>query len=62
MGDSAYIVKHVSDMQFVTKLNRDTWANDAVSQTISTNFIFWQLAPALGGNPWVVNILSISNA
>jgi hypothetical protein len=24
-------------------LNRDTWANDAVSQTISTNFIFWQI-------------------
>ncbi|GMN61868.1 hypothetical protein TIFTF001_030955 [Ficus carica] len=24
-------------------LNRDTWANDAVSQTISTNFIFWQV-------------------
>ncbi|XP_061373057.1 plant UBX domain-containing protein 7-like [Gastrolobium bilobum] len=24
-------------------LNRDTWANEAVSQTITTNFIFWQL-------------------
>ncbi|GAY48594.1 hypothetical protein CUMW_112900 [Citrus unshiu] len=24
-------------------LNRDTWANEAVSQTISTNFIFWQI-------------------
>ncbi|XP_054824630.1 plant UBX domain-containing protein 7 isoform X2 [Prosopis cineraria] len=24
-------------------LNRDTWANEAVSQTISTNFIFWQV-------------------
>ncbi|XP_050375421.1 plant UBX domain-containing protein 7 [Argentina anserina] len=23
-------------------LNRDTWANEAVSQTILTNFIFWQ--------------------
>ncbi|KAM1520511.1 hypothetical protein ACFX10_010885 [Malus domestica] len=23
-------------------LNRDTWANEAVSQTIITNFIFWQ--------------------
>ncbi|KAJ4842098.1 hypothetical protein Tsubulata_007946 [Turnera subulata] len=25
------------------KLNRDTWANEAVAQTISTNFIFWQV-------------------
>ncbi|KAF7813001.1 plant UBX domain-containing protein 7 [Senna tora] len=24
-------------------LNRDTWANEAVSQTISTNFVFWQV-------------------
>ncbi|XP_019191424.1 PREDICTED: plant UBX domain-containing protein 7 isoform X2 [Ipomoea nil] len=24
-------------------LNRDTWANEAVSQTIKTNFIFWQV-------------------
>lgn len=24
-------------------LNRDTWANDAVAQTIRTNFIFWQV-------------------
>lgn len=24
-------------------LNRDTWANEAVSQTIGTNFIFWQV-------------------
>ncbi|KAM7256025.1 hypothetical protein ACFE04_011766 [Oxalis oulophora] len=24
-------------------LNRDTWANDAVSQIISTNFMFWQV-------------------
>ncbi|XP_015894280.1 plant UBX domain-containing protein 7 isoform X2 [Ziziphus jujuba] len=24
-------------------LNRDTWANEAVSQTITTNFIFWQV-------------------
>ncbi|KAI9119552.1 hypothetical protein K1719_009428 [Acacia pycnantha] len=24
-------------------LNRDTWANEAVSQTINTNFIFWQV-------------------
>ncbi|XP_050234412.1 plant UBX domain-containing protein 7 [Mercurialis annua] len=24
-------------------LNRDTWANEAVSQTISNNFIFWQV-------------------
>ncbi|XP_010476513.1 PREDICTED: plant UBX domain-containing protein 7 [Camelina sativa] len=24
-------------------LNRDTWANDAVSQTIKANFIFWQV-------------------
>ncbi|XP_076890108.1 plant UBX domain-containing protein 7-like [Bidens hawaiensis] len=24
-------------------LNRDTWANEAVSQTISSNFIFWQV-------------------
>ncbi|XP_062110472.1 negative regulator of systemic acquired resistance SNI1-like isoform X2 [Humulus lupulus] len=23
-------------------LNRDTWANEVVSQTISTNFVFWQ--------------------
>lgn len=27
----------------VTKLNRDTWANEAVAQTIKTNFIFWQV-------------------
>lgn len=25
------------------KLNRDTWANEAVAQTIRTNFIFWQV-------------------
>ncbi|GFP82635.1 UBX domain-containing protein 2 [Phtheirospermum japonicum] len=25
------------------KLNRDTWANDEVAQTIKTNFIFWQV-------------------
>lgn len=25
------------------KLNRDTWANEAVAQTIKTNFIFWQV-------------------
>ncbi|KAL3652852.1 hypothetical protein CASFOL_002533 [Castilleja foliolosa] len=24
-------------------LNRDTWANEAVAQTIKTNFIFWQV-------------------
>ncbi|KAJ6689471.1 hypothetical protein OIU85_005837 [Salix viminalis] len=24
-------------------LNRDTWANEAVAQTINTNFIFWQV-------------------
>ncbi|KAJ8769845.1 hypothetical protein K2173_008927 [Erythroxylum novogranatense] len=24
-------------------LNRDTWANEAVAQTIGTNFIFWQV-------------------
>lgn len=24
-------------------LNRDTWANEAVAQTIRTNFIFWQM-------------------
>ncbi|KAE8705434.1 Plant UBX domain-containing protein 7 [Hibiscus syriacus] len=24
-------------------LNRDTWGNEAVSQTVSTNFIFWQV-------------------
>ncbi|KAL0697717.1 hypothetical protein Bca4012_053839 [Brassica carinata] len=24
-------------------LNRDTWANEAVSQTIKANFIFWQV-------------------
>ncbi|GLT59559.1 hypothetical protein SLA2020_323710 [Shorea laevis] len=24
-------------------LNRDTWANEAVSQTINANFIFWQV-------------------
>ena len=29
------------------KLNRDTWANEAVSQTISTNFIFWQVSSLL---------------
>jgi hypothetical protein len=29
---------------FFVKLNRDTWANDAVSQIISTNFIFWQVS------------------
>ncbi|CAK9141753.1 unnamed protein product [Ilex paraguariensis] len=23
-------------------LNRDTWGNEAVAQTIRTNFIFWQ--------------------
>lgn len=32
------------------KLNRDTWANEAVAQTISSNFIFWQVCMMLALN------------
>lgn len=27
----------------ILKLNRDTWGNEAVAQTIKTYFIFWQV-------------------
>ncbi|XP_074309030.1 plant UBX domain-containing protein 7-like [Silene latifolia] len=38
----------VANLQSTTEfsshmLNRDTWANEAVAQTIKTNFIFWQV-------------------
>lgn len=46
-GDNYFILyRQTKFLVFVycfLKLNRDTWANEAVSQTISTNFIFWQV-------------------
>ncbi|CAK8562059.1 unnamed protein product [Lathyrus sativus] len=44
MQDKWLLVNIQSTKEFSSHmLNRDTWANDAVSQTISTNFIFWQV-------------------
>ena len=46
-GDNYFILygwtKFLVFVYCFLKLNRDTWANEAVSQTISTNFIFWQV-------------------
>ncbi|KAK9154722.1 hypothetical protein Sjap_002202 [Stephania japonica] len=43
MQDKWLIVNLQSTTEFASHmLNRDTWANEAVAQTISTNFIFWQ--------------------
>ncbi|XP_022157079.1 plant UBX domain-containing protein 7 [Momordica charantia] len=42
--DKWLIVNLQSTKEFTSHmLNRDTWANEAVSQTITTNFIFWQV-------------------
>lgn len=42
--DKWLIVNLQSTTEFSSHmLNRDTWANEAVAQTISTNFIFWQV-------------------
>ncbi|KAK9115691.1 hypothetical protein Sjap_014638 [Stephania japonica] len=42
--DKWLIVNLQSKTEFSSHmLNRDTWANEAVAQTISTNFIFWQV-------------------
>ncbi|KAK3211503.1 hypothetical protein Dsin_016209 [Dipteronia sinensis] len=42
--DKWLLVNLQSTKEFTSHmLNRDTWANDAVSQTVSTNFIFWQV-------------------
>ncbi|KAM4119932.1 hypothetical protein ACJW30_03G096400 [Castanea mollissima] len=42
--DKWLLVNLQSTKEFTSHmLNRDTWANEAVSQTISTNFIFWQV-------------------
>ncbi|KAK7262138.1 hypothetical protein RJT34_29699 [Clitoria ternatea] len=44
MQDKWLLVNIQSTKEFSSHmLNRDTWANEAVSQTISTNFIFWQV-------------------
>ncbi|RHN58297.1 putative UBX domain-containing protein 2/7 [Medicago truncatula] len=44
MQDKWLLVNIQSTREFSSHmLNRDTWANDAVSQIISTNFIFWQV-------------------
>lgn len=32
-----------SSICIFVQLNRDTWANEAVAQTIKANFIFWQV-------------------
>ncbi|XP_074363137.1 plant UBX domain-containing protein 7-like isoform X2 [Apium graveolens] len=38
------LVNLQSTREFISHmLNRDTWANEAVAQTISSNFIFWQV-------------------
>ncbi|KAL7163157.1 hypothetical protein ACSBR2_039290 [Camellia fascicularis] len=42
--DKWFLVNVQSTKEFSSHmLNRDTWANEAVSQTISNNFIFWQV-------------------
>lgn len=42
--DKWLIVNLQSTKEFSSHmLNRDTWANEAVSQAITTNFIFWQV-------------------
>ncbi|CAL5354464.1 unnamed protein product [Camellia sinensis] len=42
--DKWFLVNVQSNKEFSSHmLNRDTWANEAVSQTISNNFIFWQV-------------------
>ncbi|XP_057416958.1 plant UBX domain-containing protein 7 isoform X2 [Lotus japonicus] len=44
LQDKWLLVNIQSNKEFSSHmLNRDTWANEAVSQTISTNFIFWQV-------------------
>ncbi|KAK7250695.1 hypothetical protein RIF29_33289 [Crotalaria pallida] len=44
MADKWLLLNIQSTKEFSSHmLNRDTWANEAVSQTISTNFIFWQV-------------------
>ncbi|OWM77230.1 plant UBX domain-containing protein 7 [Punica granatum] len=44
MQDKWLLVNLQSTREFSSHmLNRDTWANEAVAQTISTNFIFWQV-------------------
>lgn len=40
-------------------LNRDTWANEAVAQTIKTNFIFWQISPVMMKMAFVHSLLSV---
>ncbi|PIA64043.1 hypothetical protein AQUCO_00201383v1 [Aquilegia coerulea] len=42
--DKWLLVNLQSNKEFSSHmLNRDTWANEAVAQTISSNFIFWQV-------------------
>ncbi|KAJ4972614.1 hypothetical protein NE237_005788 [Protea cynaroides] len=42
--DKWFIVNIQSTKEFSSHmLNRDTWSNEAVAQTIRTNFIFWQV-------------------
>ncbi|GMP92601.1 hypothetical protein CsSME_00042757 [Camellia sinensis var. sinensis] len=42
--DKWFLVNVQSNKEFSSHmLNRDTWANEAVSQTVSNNFIFWQV-------------------
>ncbi|KAF5186358.1 Plant ubx domain-containing protein [Thalictrum thalictroides] len=42
--DKWLLVNLQSNKEFSSHmLNRDTWANEAVAQTIRTNFIFWQV-------------------
>ncbi|PIN05048.1 hypothetical protein CDL12_22414 [Handroanthus impetiginosus] len=44
MQNKWLIVNMQSTKEFSSHmLNRDTWANEAVAQTIKTNFIFWQV-------------------
>ncbi|XP_038701358.1 plant UBX domain-containing protein 7-like isoform X2 [Tripterygium wilfordii] len=44
MQDKWLLVNLQSTKEFSSHmLNRDTWANEAVAQTITTNFVFWQV-------------------
>ncbi|KAL9241723.1 hypothetical protein vseg_015799 [Gypsophila vaccaria] len=57
----------VANLQSTTEfsshmLNRDTWANEAVAQTIKTNFIFWQVYDDTSEGKKVCNYYKIESA
>ncbi|KAK9690537.1 hypothetical protein RND81_09G135700 [Saponaria officinalis] len=57
----------VANLQSITEfcshmLNRDTWANNLVAQTIKTNFIFWQVYDDANEGKKVCNYYEIESA